>query len=150
MKEDQEELPLDLGTRQAIKDLEDQIIDFHLILDNTYDTTIALIQKYEQYCLIATTSSITLDESVDSIRLSLEDKKRDIELARRTIDALQKKLKSTISLVSRLLKRTFFASPVINSSLRLSCLLDLRHRTFLQGTRRKGSGKEHHDEKEKP
>ena len=115
MKGNQEEFPLELGTRQEIKDLEDQIIDVRLILDNTYDTTIALIQKYEQYCLSATKSSINMDESVDSIRLSLEDKKRDIELARRKIDALQKKLKGTISLVSMLLRYTFFARPAINS-----------------------------------
>ena len=100
MNGNQEDLPLELGTRQEIKDLEDQIIDVRLILDNTYDTTITLIQKYEQYCLIATKSSINMDESVDSIRLSLEDKMRDIELARRKIDALQKKLKGTISLVN--------------------------------------------------
>ncbi|MCJ1402112.1 hypothetical protein MMC11_005331 [Xylographa trunciseda] len=96
-------LPLGVQSRQQLKDLEDQIIDFLLILDSTYDTVLAFGQKYEQYCHSANESSINLDESLDSIQLALQEKQREVELLQRKVKALHKKVNGTISLLSSLL-----------------------------------------------
>ena len=45
-------------------------------------------------------SSINMDESLDSIQLALQEKQKEIELLRRKVKALQKKVDGTISLVT--------------------------------------------------
>ncbi|MCJ1379470.1 hypothetical protein MMC17_002571 [Xylographa soralifera] len=96
-------VPLEVNSCQQLKDLEDQIIDTLLILDSTHDTTVALTQKYEQHCVIPNDSPINLNESIDSIQLALQEKQKEIELLRRKVKALQKKVDGTISLLSSLL-----------------------------------------------
>ncbi|MCJ1394648.1 hypothetical protein MMC18_007528 [Xylographa bjoerkii] len=96
-------LPLEVKTRQQLKDLEDQIIDVLLILDSTHDTVVAFIDKYEQFCHIANNSFIDIDESLDSIKLALHEKQREVKLLTRKMKAMHKKVEGATSLLSNLL-----------------------------------------------
>ena len=92
-------ITLEVNSCQQLKDLEDQIIDVLLILDSTYDTTVALTRNYEQFCSSTNNSSGDLGKSLDSIQLALQEKQKDIELLRWKMKALQKKVDGAISLV---------------------------------------------------
>ena len=94
-----EGLPIEVQSRQQLKDLEDQIIDVLLILGSTYDTIMAFVRKYEEFCRIRNESAINLDESMDSIQLALQEKQREVEILQRKVKALHKKVNGTTSLV---------------------------------------------------
>lgn len=91
---------LDIGERQFLKDLEDQIIDVLSVLDSTADTISSLAEMYKQFCRNSPAISQDVnDDEFNLISLSLQEKQRDIIQNRKKVETLQAKIHGTANLV---------------------------------------------------
>ncbi|MCJ1250174.1 hypothetical protein MMC30_007400 [Trapelia coarctata] len=94
-------LSLKIEQRQTFKDIEDYIIDALVALDSTSETVHAMVQDYRQFCLsYGNTHSANRNES-DPVSLALLEKQREISSSRKKIEALQRKVEGSISLVKQ-------------------------------------------------
>ena len=116
---------LDNEERQELKEIQDQVIDIFVVLDSTLDTIAFMIEKYEQFCRDINSSPADLtDVGLDPIQLALREKQQEVQLSKKKVKALEKKVQGTINLVRHSCHSPFIEESLIKSS-KLSDLLNL-------------------------
>lgn len=98
-------LSLKIEQRQTFQDIEDYIINALAALDSTVDTVSAMTQDYRQFCLSYGHADDANSNESDPVSLALKEKQREINSSRKKIEALQKKVEGSISLVKQLRNR---------------------------------------------
>jgi hypothetical protein len=95
--------PIQVGEfeeRQRLKQVEDKVLDVVMVLDSTLDTVSSLLEKYTE--LRRQNDAPFEDPSSstqDSIVFALQEKRREVLLIRKKIDALHAKVQGTMQLV---------------------------------------------------
>lgn len=90
---------LDFQERQALKDMEDEIVEILLILDSTSDTISSVTDMYKQFCHDSRTTSQDANDEFDLISFSLNEKQRDVAHNRKKVETLQVRAQGTSKLV---------------------------------------------------
>ena len=89
----------DVGTRQMLKDLEDELLNVILVFESIYDTLTKLLRHYEWYRHAGADSIKNPDERFDCLSEALLENQEDVMLHQKKIQTLHEKLKGAINLV---------------------------------------------------
>ena len=93
-------IAIQVGERQQLKDLEDQILDVMLVLDSTHETIVSLIENYRRFRQHPCISNDLGDGDSDAIDAAFQEKQKEICSSTQKVQIVHAKLKSTIELVS--------------------------------------------------
>ena len=86
--------------RQRLKQVEDKILDLLIIMDSTLDTIDSLLENYEEFrSRTAPAVEQAAARKNDTISFALAEKRRDVILYKRKVEALRWKVKGTTKLV---------------------------------------------------
>jgi hypothetical protein len=99
---------VDYEEQQQLKQIEDKVLDVVIVLDSTLDTVTSLIEKYtylkrQMKSQMKRQNDASFEDSSnlpsDSIMFGLREKRREVLLVRKKIDALHAKVQGTMKLV---------------------------------------------------